>query len=613
MSVTPDAWRPKGVETLDARVWDALRETERNLCVTASAGTGKTEFLAQKAAYLFETGLCPSPGRILAISFKRDAARNLAARLAERCDPKHARRLHSMTFDAFTKRLVDQFRDAIPETHRPPPDYTISSETNDQLDDFLARKGVRRINADMLRKGIARCPLPIGKQNISDFWKTTLQDYWAEQYNRHDETFLTFAMLNRLADYLLAVNPMVKRALHQTYHAVFLDEFQDTTVPQFSFLRNAFKGSSARFTAVGDDKQKIMGWAGALDTAFETFTKRFDARQITFLDNWRSHDDLVDVQHMVASRIDAAVERPVAKGTRDVSDEVCGIWLYKDQASEANDIAQWISGQVSSGKVKAHDVAILVRKRADLVERALRPSMDHHGVKFRNTSRLVGGVDIQTLMAEELTEIVLPLLRLGCTKRHPIAWASSSSALRNVYAISDDDDDAIDALRRKSGVIVSRLRQRMNDATPDADEVDAVVRWLVGEIGEERIRQSVQSYKRDADFHRVLSALVDLLSEAAESTANWQTLLDDVEGVDQVPLLTVHKSKGLEFHTVIFHGLDKGAWGSLMPDAAEELKTFFVALTRAKQRVFFTSCSGRGARVDWIEDLLGDGVRAIHR
>ena len=99
MLVDPESWRPQGVDDLEDRAWEALRETERSVCLTAGAGAGKTEFLAQKAAYLLQTGLCPFPKRILAISFKRDAARNLSSRVRQRCTPEHARRFTSYTFD----------------------------------------------------------------------------------------------------------------------------------------------------------------------------------------------------------------------------------------------------------------------------------------------------------------------------------------------------------------------------------------------------------------------------------------------------------------------------------------------------------------------------------
>lgn len=121
----PEDWRPQAVADLEPRAWEALRQTEQSVLVTAGAGAGKTEFLAQKATYLLQTGLCPAPKRILAISFKRDAARNLAERVAKRCPPEQARRFNSYTFDAFAKGLVDRFRAAIPDAYRPPAGYRI--------------------------------------------------------------------------------------------------------------------------------------------------------------------------------------------------------------------------------------------------------------------------------------------------------------------------------------------------------------------------------------------------------------------------------------------------------------------------------------------------------
>lgn len=67
--VSREAWVPQGVNCLEERAWEALRETESSIIVTAGAGAGKTEFLAQKANYLLQTSICPAPKRILAICF----------------------------------------------------------------------------------------------------------------------------------------------------------------------------------------------------------------------------------------------------------------------------------------------------------------------------------------------------------------------------------------------------------------------------------------------------------------------------------------------------------------------------------------------------------------
>ncbi|MBN8934112.1 MAG: UvrD-helicase domain-containing protein, partial [Rhizobium pusense] len=58
MRVPREGWRPQGIADLEDRAWEALRETERSVCVVAGAGAGKSEFLAQKAAYLLQTGIC---------------------------------------------------------------------------------------------------------------------------------------------------------------------------------------------------------------------------------------------------------------------------------------------------------------------------------------------------------------------------------------------------------------------------------------------------------------------------------------------------------------------------------------------------------------------------
>ena len=134
--VRPDDWRPRGIEDLEPQAWRALHQAGC-ACVVAGPGAGKTEFLAQRAVYLLETGACRPPHRILAISFKSDAADNLAARVRQRCPPELANRFVSLTFDALTKGLVDRFTSAIPPDWRPSRPYDIAFPTRRQVDGFL--------------------------------------------------------------------------------------------------------------------------------------------------------------------------------------------------------------------------------------------------------------------------------------------------------------------------------------------------------------------------------------------------------------------------------------------------------------------------------------------
>jgi DNA helicase-2/ATP-dependent DNA helicase PcrA len=129
--ITPEFWVPRGVPSLEPAALEVVRTTQ-NALVVAGPGAGKTELLAQRASFLLETGNCATPYRVLAISFKRDAARNLRERVALRCGPELARRLESYTFDAWAKGLLDRFRPSLPPEYRPTSDYVLDFKLSDE-------------------------------------------------------------------------------------------------------------------------------------------------------------------------------------------------------------------------------------------------------------------------------------------------------------------------------------------------------------------------------------------------------------------------------------------------------------------------------------------------
>ena len=89
---------------------------------------------------------------------------------------------------------------------------------------------------------------------------------------------LTFKMIMMLAIYIVKTNPHIKRALHITYSYVFLDEFQDTTDIQYDLVKECFFGSNTKITAVGDNKQRIMVWAGAVKRIFNIFCDEWNPK-----------------------------------------------------------------------------------------------------------------------------------------------------------------------------------------------------------------------------------------------------------------------------------------------------------------------------------------------
>ena len=102
--IAVDAWEPADGLTLEPNALRAAKEQTRSLALTAGPGAGKTEMLAQRADFLLRTGTCRYPKRILAISFKVDASKNLKERVQRRCGGDLASRFDSYTFHTLAKR-----------------------------------------------------------------------------------------------------------------------------------------------------------------------------------------------------------------------------------------------------------------------------------------------------------------------------------------------------------------------------------------------------------------------------------------------------------------------------------------------------------------------------
>src|SRR5262249_52315204 len=160
---------------------------------------------------LLETGACLAPHRVLAISFKTDAAENLAARVRERCERAQADRFVSMTFDAFTKSLIDRFLPALPADWRPTKPYEIDFARRQQVEDFLTRArlaapqqwqaAIAGIGAsDFESKIVGSFRLPLEAIAPAAATEFVIERWWSELLRRSRRSLLTFVMLNRLAE-----------------------------------------------------------------------------------------------------------------------------------------------------------------------------------------------------------------------------------------------------------------------------------------------------------------------------------------------------------------------------------------------------------------------------
>ena len=606
--VQPDEWTPIGVEELEANAMSVVRSTE-NMSVIAGPGAGKTELLAQRAAYLLQTGASPAPQRILAISFKRDAASNLGSRVRKRCHRQHAGRFDSMTFDAFGKGLLDRFGQVLPERWRPSPDYEIMFPNERNYRDFLQQslgappKSVGSY-ADIMALTVKRferrylfgSTLPVDGWSEPSPGEWAADQHWQSSLHGGERSHLSFPMIGRLVELLLRLNPMARDALHLTYSHLFMDEFQDTTQTQYDLVRTIFLGTDTTVTAVGDNKQQIMRWAMAMDDPFGAFDADFKPTRTPLYNNYRSSPELVRIQHILAQALDTQSVKPISKTTATVAGESCAIWDFLSPEREAGKLAEFVAAEMKAHDLGPRDFVLLVRQKAVDYAAVLQPAFAAAGIPLRNEAAYAGTIMLQELLAEEASELIICVLRLAMTARAGRHWAACQEALGTLRGIGPDDEIEQTRLAKELDFFVSRLGREYPmppTAEPVAQElVDDVLRF----VGRARLIAAYRAYGQGNWLEKVLASTAIHLAQLAAVARDWTAALDAYEGLHAIPLMTIHKSKGLEYHSVIFVGLDDGAWWSFASDEIEGTAGFFVAFTRAKQRVVFTYCAHRGTR-----------------
>lgn len=606
--IRPEDWEPVGVDTLEANALNVVRSAD-NRAVIAGPGAGKTELLAQRAAYLLQAGVTSAPGRILAISFKRDAATNLAARVRQRCHHIHAGRFDSMTFDAFAKGLLDRFGQTLPEHWRPRPDYELVFPSERDYRDYLSQQlgpppasigtyaDIQAITAKAFeRRHLFGSPLPLDGPPAMTPGQWAAARHWHAALHDSTRSRLSFPMIGRLAELILRLNPMTRDALRLTYSHLFMDEFQDTTRVQYELILTAFLGTKTIVTAVGDHKQQIMRWAMAMDDPFAALIADFGAERTPLYDNYRSSPDLVRIQHILAQALDTGAVAPVSKAESTISGDSCAIYDFPTPEVEAKHLAAFIAGQTKTHGLAPRDLALLVRQKAADYTSALEPAFMAAGVHLRNEAGTAGSLMLQELLAEEASSLIVAILRLASSKRAGRHWTDCQEALAALRGVAPDDQKARAKLSRELDIYSTKLIAAYTN--PPKSQIDArhIVDDIVAFIGRARIIAMHPAYGQGGWLEAVLDSAAVHLLQSSTDRLDWQVALDAYEGVHAVPLMTIHKSKGLEYHTVIFVGLDDGAWWNFGNDQIEGTAGFFVAFTRAKQRVIFTYCARRGGR-----------------
>ncbi len=523
--MTADAWRPADGLTLEPNALLAAKEQVHCLALTAGPGAGKTEMLAQRADFLLRTGTCRYPRRILAISFKVDASSNLKERIKRRCGSELAARFDSYTFHAFAKRIIDRFRPIL--------------------------RGVDALNIGY----------KIGSQRVTN-----------EQ--------ITFNELVPLAIEILKTSRLARNAVRQTYSDVFLDEFQDCTSLQYELLKLAFQGTSIRLTAVGDTKQKIMGWAGAMDGIFNAFVADFDAVPLNMYRNFRSKPRLLRLQNEIIRKLDPSSVMP--------DDQLAGeegevfAWRFEDSQREADYLADMIYAWITTDQLAPAEIAVLISKQLDLYADHLMAALAARGIPFRNEQ------DMQDITVEPVARLIVDYLSCLYGQREPKAWVR---LMNQLIPFADED---IQSSARKD---IDRLLKKQRQEIAIAELVDApfsgwwecTSAFLKG-VGIETLVSLSPDYESHDRLKEVVRDARARILELLKLDSDLPKALERFSDDQAVRILTIHKSKGLEFDSVIIMAVENEIF---FGDQDENRCAFFVGVSRAKKRLILTHADKR--------------------
>jgi len=614
--VAEDDWHPFGIDDLEPAAWDALKDTG-STAVIAGPGAGKTEFLAQRAAFLLQTGRCRPPQKILAISYKRSSAINLGDRVAERL-PDLEERLTSLTFDSFTKGLLDRFAAALPSVWALHGPYEIVFFGEREIQDFLHATAGGAPPA--LQWGIRAIPPKRFLADIVGQWElpddpsavpSSPEEYaawawWSERYLRDGPQYLDFNMINRLAELVTRATPQLQRALRVTYPFVFVDEFQDTNGAQLSLLRSLFL-DSAVVTAVGDRKQRIMGFAGALEYAIDLFRDDFAATLHQLAWNFRSSTDLVALQHVVAQALDPRVVQPVSKARVEPGHVAASLWTFSSRLTESTYVANWIADDIASSGRRASDFVLVAKQKVAELEPALAHALNERGIALRNDDARYGTTSLQDLTAHELTKLVVGVLRLAAQPAGlGQVWLATSNILAKVRG-EGDDETSQQQLDEDLSTFTAALRRWLGDNDISNTDPNDVVQRAAAIATEAQLRAFVAARHRGEDADELLASLAERLARVLPHANSWIQAFLDIDAEDAVSLMTVHRSKGLEYHTVFFVGLDDEQWWAHDRDREGSTAAFFVGLSRAAYRLVFTCTAidaARNGKISELYDLL---------
>lgn len=575
--INKSEWIPTDGFILEDKASEAVK-ADGNLLVIAGPGTGKTEMLAQKANYLFETGVCRNPYNILAISFKTDSASNLAERVKQRCPDLANHRFNSLTYDALAKRILDQFRNGLAQSNRPNADYLVQDEEKlRKIFYYVYGKPLRDRQANLFWRHFS-----LLNQVNSDAKKQFRQIIL--HGNKTFQANLSFQMIMQLAIIIIDTNPLIKKAFRAAYPYVFLDEFQDTTDLQYQFIKTLFESSTAAITAVGDDKQRIMDFAGARKTIFSDFKDEFNSDELHLILNHRSAPRLIKLQTKMYESLHAGEYETKWSHIWENNDGEISLINSQDEYEEADFVAQDIKKKLEQG-IKPNEIALLVKQNDSQYGTPIITALSELGIKSRVESKY------QSLLKEPLVQIVLQSVIFAVVANPTEDWGNFFDLYLKSREITDvEDEDTLYTAELNLNKFLHEISALITDIELSASKL---VQHIIDFWTKDFFRSNFPQYFNESSFEATIDSFIELLNMERQAGGKWIESINSFRGVDTIPIMTIHKSKGLEFKAVYLIALDDTAFWTFQSDPDATRRALFVAISRAKLYLTFTFAQSR--------------------
>ena len=599
----------------------AVEQTQGPLLVLAGAGSGKTRVLTCRIAHLIDSGV--PAWKILAITFTNKAAREMVERV-DALSGESGRDAWVSTFHSCCARILRRDIEKL--------GYKREFAIYDEDDRMTVIKGV----AKALELSDKEFPPKAIKAAISDAknrmltpreWLKDAGDNFrnrklCEAYEKYEialrgNNALDFDDLLIKTLELLSEHPPVLQYYQDKFDYVLVDEYQDTNIAQYQFVR-LMAGSKRNLCVVGDDDQSIYGWRGADIRNILEFEKDFpDCRVIKLEQNYRSTANILDAANQVIAHNAGRKEKALWTQC-DPGDKV-GLYHAMDERDEAA-FAALMSKKLMNQGMRPGEIAVLYRTNAQ--SRVLEEAFVRAGVPNRiyGGQRFYDRKEVKDLIAY-MRALVNPdddvsVRRIINEPKRGIG--DSTVEALSLYA-GENELSLMAAALDSEGAGLSSRAQRLVGGFADlmVELTEAMYSMSITEFTSALIERTgyvraLEESKTEENQTRIenIRELEGAVSEFAKLNPEGTltdflenvALITDVDNLNEtsgaVTLMTLHSAKGLEFDAVFLVGMEEGVFPlsrALFDETAleEERRLAYVGITRAKKKLYLSHAHTR--------------------